>query len=226
MDLIEVVAPAASPRIILLDSLAHLDAAAARLAAALGYVAVGRYVNLHDGLDGFSLTVAELAAITSSVGCFPIQLARTNGWTAAAGDQDGRIAARNAIAAGLPPSGSLPLVCDLEGAIPSAHAAIDYAGHWWQGAFAEGWKRPALYVGAGVPLTAEQLFRSLPFRAYWRSFSDVPNVAHRGYQLLQLFPDDQEALGPGQGVFDLNAAQGDYEGERWSWVIDTAAAAA
>jgi len=71
-------------------------------------------------------------------------------------------------------------------------------------------------------VTAEKYRRTPLLRRYWRSFSEVPNVAGRGYQLIQLFPDDQEVLGPGRGRFDLNAAQSDYFGDRWTWALRAA----
>jgi hypothetical protein len=107
-------------------------------------------------------------------------------------------------------------VCDFEGAIHH-EVAVGYANRWHEGASEEGGFALALYVGAGVPLDSQALFHKVAFQAYWRSLSEVPNVAIRGYQLLQLFPDDQEILGPGRGRFDLNAAQSDYRGDRWAW---------
>jgi len=42
---------------------------------------------------------------------------------------------------------------------------------------------PGVYIGFGVPLTSQQLYKSLVVRRYWRSFSSVPDVLTRGYQM-------------------------------------------
>lgn len=42
-----------------------------------------------------------------------------------------------------------------------------------------------LYVGAGQPLSSDQLWNIVPISHYWRSASQVPDVAVRGYQVIQ-----------------------------------------
>jgi hypothetical protein len=214
MSLVVETAPLASSRIVCLDCLAHVDASTAADLEGAGFAAIGRYVNLHEGAGGFAIDSAELDGIARFLGCWAIQEARSGGWSVTAGAIDGRAAARNAVAAGFPDG--CTLVCDFEGAIPH-DVAVGYANNWFDAAAAEAAFRLAIYIGSGVPLDSQALFHALKFRAYWRSLSQVPNVAERGYQLLQLFPDDQEVLGPGRGRFDLNAAQGDYMGDRWTW---------
>jgi hypothetical protein len=199
MSLVVETAPVASSRIVCLDCLAHVDASTAADLGGSGFAAIGRYVNLHEGAGGFSIDSAELDGVTRSLGCWAIQEARSGGWSITAGTADGRAAARNAVAAGFPDG--CTLVCDFEGAIPH-DVAVGYANNWFDAAAAEAAFRLAIYIGSGVPLDSQ---------------AQVPNVAQRGYQLLQLFPDDQEVLGPGRGRFDLNAAQGDYMGDRWTW---------
>jgi hypothetical protein len=144
----------------------------------------------------------------------PIQYARTRGWSAESGRADGAAAARNALAVGVPPEATL--WCDLEGRIHGAEAAIAYATNWHAAATEGGIADPGLYVGAGVPLTSEQLFHDLPFRRYWRSLSQVPNVDVRGYQLIQLFPDDVVVAGV---RVDLDVTQSDYLQNRPVWVV-------
>ena len=108
------------------------------------------------------------------------------------------------------------LWCDLEGRIPGADVAIAYAVQWYEAATEAGIPSPGLYVGAGVPLTSEQLFHDLPFRRYWRSLSQVPNVDVRGYQLIQFFPDDVTVAGV---RVDLDVVQSDYLQNRPVWVV-------
>jgi hypothetical protein len=82
---------------------------------------------------------------------------------------------------------------------------------------------PGVYVGAGVapPLSESELFHSLPFQRYWRSFSAVNNVQARGYQLLQLYPGDQVIAGV---QVDLDVVQTDYLGSRPCWAVARRAA--
>jgi hypothetical protein len=77
---------------------------------------------------------------------------------------------------------------------------------------------PGLYVGAGVPLTSDELFHEVPFRRYWRSFSQVPNVDVRGYQMIQLFPGDVAVAGV---RVDVDVVQSDYLRNRPVWVVQS-----
>jgi hypothetical protein len=106
----------------------------------------------------------------------------------------------------------------MEGAIPSAEVAIAYANGWYYGATAAGMSDPGVYVGAGLapPLTDADLFRSLPFQRYWRSFSAVNNVHGRGYQMIQLYPADQTIVGV---QVDLDVVQSDRSGSRPTWAV-------
>jgi hypothetical protein len=64
--------------------------------------------------------------------------------------------------------------------------------------------------------SSEQLFHELPFRRYWRSLSQVPNVDVRGYQLIQLFPDDVTVAGV---RVDLDVVQSDCLQNRPVWIV-------
>ena len=44
---------------------------------------------------------------------------------------------------------------------------------------------PGVYVGAGAILTGSELFWRLTTKHYWKSGSRVPDIPHRGYQLIQ-----------------------------------------
>jgi hypothetical protein len=163
------------------------------------------------------VTREELAEVTGEgIGMWAIQFARTHGWSEETGAADGAAAVRNALAAGFPPGSVVEM--DLEGKIPLELQA-PYANCWYEAATREGGGELAGYIGEGVLLSASQLFHELAFRRYHRSMSQVPNVDVRGYQMLQLFPDDQElAVLPGRR-FDLDVVQGDYLGGRWTWTV-------
>jgi hypothetical protein len=201
-------------RIVGFDTISKLDGASATRLASAGLSFAVRYVGLSaPGPD--DLDAAELEAITGAgLGVMPVQYARANGWSAATGLADGEAASRNALAAGVLPEATL--WCDVEGRFPAADVAIAYAAQWYAGATAAGVHDPGLYVGAGVQLTSEQLFHELPFRRYWRSFSQVPNVDVRGYQLIQLFPDDVIVAGV---RVDLDVTQSDYLRNRPMWMV-------
>lgn len=189
------------------------------LAASGKYAAVGRYVNLTEGAGGFALSPAELALATAKLGIFVIQEGRSSGWNETTGRADGLAAARNVLALGLPVD--TLLVCDHEGAIPSAAASIDYLQSWWTAARGEGMTRLRMYNGEGVPLSSSDLYHALSFTGYWRSPSQVPNVDVRGYQAVQSLPFGQEVLGPGGGQFDVSMAGQDLLGGAWAWVRAT-----
>jgi hypothetical protein len=209
-------APMNTARIVGFDTIAKIDAdAAARLANA-GLCFAVRYVGL-GGAGPRDLDGSELDALTGAgLAVMAVQYARTGDWGAAAGRDDGRAAARNALAAGLPPDATL--WCDAEGAITSADTAIAYSAAWYEAATAEGCTDLGVYVGAGFapPLSDSELFHALPFRRYWRSLSQVQNVATRGYQMVQLFPDDQVIAGV---RVDLDVVQSDYLGCRPRWAV-------
>jgi hypothetical protein len=207
-------APTVPTQIIGFDTITKLDGATATRLASAGLAFGVRYVGLgNPGPD--DLDAGELEAVTDAgLGVMAVQYARTKGWSAATGRADGQAAARNALAAGV--LAEATLWCDLEGRLPSAEVAIAYAVQWYEAAVNAGMPDPGLYVGAGVPLTSEELFHQLPFRRYWRSFSQVPNVDVRGYQLIQLFPGDVTVAGV---RVDLDVVQSDFLRNRPVWVV-------
>ena len=70
---------------------------------------------------------------------------------------------------------------------------------------------PGLYVGAGCPLSSAELYALLVVR-YWRSASDVPNVAVRGYCMTQLRP--LQVYVAGASVFvDVDVVEPDFKGD-------------
>jgi hypothetical protein len=209
-------APTTPTRIVGFDTIAKLDGATATGLVSAGLAFGIRYVGL--GNPGRSdLDATELNALTDAgLGIMAVQYARTTGWSNATGRADGQAAARNALAAGV--LAEATLWCDLEGRLPSAEVAIAYAAAWYEAATNAGIQDPGLYVGAGVPLTSEQLFHDLLFRRYWRSLSQVPNVDVRGYQMLQLFPEDVTVAGV---RIDLDVVQSDYLQNRPVWVVQS-----
>jgi hypothetical protein len=61
---------------------------------------------------------------------------------------------------------------------------ISYATAWWDAVNAAGYV-PGLYVGYQPGLTAEELYKNLPFRSYWRSYNYDDGVSTRGFCMIQ-----------------------------------------
>ncbi len=207
-------APINTPKIVGFDTIARLDWPKAKSLAAAGLTFALSYVSLRPGLSG-PLDAEQLDVLTAAgFRVMPVQYARTRDWSAATGQTDGAAAASNARAAGIP--AGCTLWCDLEGAIPNPDVAVAYANAWANAALAGGAEDPGIYIGAGVPLTGQELYDRLAFKRYWRSFSAVPDIAKRGYQMLQLFPGNQIVAGV---QVDLDVIQTDYLGDRPRWAL-------
>ena len=90
---------------------------------------------------------------------------------------------------------------------------VSYCNAWYEAVSESGYV-PGLYVGAAAVLTGEQLYYELKFQHYWKSASSVPNVAVRGYQLIQAGPDTTA-----DGVeIDTAATQTDRSGGQVLWL--------
>jgi hypothetical protein len=189
----------AQPRELGFDTIAVLNDANASDLAAAGFAFAVRYVE--------NFTTAEFERLTNAgLGVMLTGFARTHGWSAETGTEDGQRLAVSALALGFPPDATL--WNDQEDGVPSELIASAYATAWWLAAAREGVRDPGLYVGAGSGFEDPNvLHKSVPFRHYWRSFSDVPNVAVRGYQMIQLFPPNDLVAGV---RIDGNVVQSDY----------------
>jgi hypothetical protein len=157
-----------------------------------------------------TLSVEEVARLTTAgLGVAWYGAARVKDWSAATGSEDGaRCAKRARDILGLPPetSGS----CDMEGEVPGEAEAVAYANGWYNAALLEGMavEAPILYRGAGSGfIEPATLFHRIAFRRYWRSMSEVPNVAVRGDCMIQLFPPNRRI---GGAIIDIDVVQSDY----------------
>jgi Domain of unknown function (DUF1906) len=158
------------------------------------------------------VTATELAAILGAgLGLAPIAgYGRGGSWNKATGAADANFALEAARSLGVPLRGDVDLLtfwCDLEGSDMAADDARAYV-QAWAGMIASSGACPGLYVGAGVPLSAEELY-ALPVKAYWRSCSAVPEVAQVGYQMIQLTPPNQMLAGV---QVDFDVVQADRAG--------------
>ena len=186
---------------------------------AQGYKFCFRYLS-RGQMSSQDLTEQEATDILNSgLALMPVQHARKQGWSPnqALGQQDGQEASANAQTVGFPDRVSL--WCDLEGVNSSAQAqdVIDYCEAWYEAVSAAGYI-PGLYVGAEGLLNGRQLY-DLSFQHYWRSQSQVPDIPHRGYQVIQFGPSIQI-----NGVrIDLDVALNDNQGGTAQWLrVNTA----
>lgn len=60
---------------------------------------------------------------------------------------------------------------------------IDYCNSWFDMVVRT--YTPGIYIGFDAFLTSEDLYQRLKFQHYWKSFSKVPDVAKRSYEMWQ-----------------------------------------
>ena len=180
--------PASAPDGVLgFDTDTALTAHAAATLFAEGYRFAIRYVSRSAAADAGDLTATEAnLLLQAGLALMPVQHVRAQGWTPSRelGVSDGLAAAYHAFCIGFP--AGVNVWCDLEGiASPiDPQEVIDYAKAWFATVAATPYL-PGLYVGAGSILTANTLGFQLPFEHYWKSMSQVPEPAGRGYQMVQ-----------------------------------------
>jgi glycoside hydrolase-like protein len=182
----------AAPGLIGWDTNAQVSAATARTFFGKGFRFCIRYLTRSSNVQSASdLTSGEAAAILDAgLALSAVQHVSPEGWQATAdlGTKYGTNAVANAKQAGLPEGMNLWL--DLEGvsANSSHQDVIDYCNNWFGAVDAEGYVS-GVYVGANAILTGDELYLRLRTQHYWRSGSTVPDVSHRGYQLIQHIGD-------------------------------------
>lgn len=154
--------------------------------ASIGYTFVIRYLPICQVPNPNDLDKTEVQAILSSgLSLMAVQHVRTPGWipNGAMGTEDGKNAVYNANNAGL--IAGVTIWLDLEGINNSTshQSVIDYCKYWYNEVKSANYL-PGLYVGDGCILDPDELY-DLPFTRYWKSISDVPIVATRGYCMTQ-----------------------------------------
>jgi hypothetical protein len=206
---------AAQPGLKGFDTVATISSALATQFKNSGYSFCARYLSLGNGQNPGDLTNAEATTILNAgLALIPVQHVNAYGWipTATLGTTHGTHAASNAKSIGLP--AGINIWCDLEGvaAGTSAQDVIAYCQAWYAGVFAAGYI-PGLYVGPQCVLTGAQLYSNLSFQHYWKSASNVPVVANRGYQLIQGLSPNVNGTG-----IDSDLTQNDNKGGTVIWL--------
>jgi hypothetical protein len=186
----------------------------AALFVADGYVFCIRYVSRAEAQGASDLTASEaLDILQAGLALSVVQHPRLPGWTPSRqlGSQDGSRAAQHAIGIGFPPG--VVIWCDLEGVAPATtrKIVIDHCNAWFD-AVSEAGYVPGIYVGSDAILDGAALYMRLKFAHYWKSLSDVPDIAVRGYQMVQ--SDEHAAHGLS---IDNNMTQSDRLGGAVIW---------
>ncbi len=197
------------------DTDTKLNLSIAKLFRQSGYQFCLRYISLNaENSDDLDEEEAQ-AILNAGLALMPVQHVRYAGWlpNAILGTQTGQNAADNAIHVGFPAGVNVWL--DLEGIDPNAapDAVIAYCNSWSEAVAKVGYV-PGLYVGANSILDSQQLYANLKFQHYWHSLSIVPNVAVRGYQMIQ--SDGGTVHGVG---IDKNLTQADADRTQVQWLI-------
>ena len=152
-----------------------------------GYAFCARYLSLGSTEASGDLSNTEATDILNAgLSLIAVQHVLAEGWVPSAflGAEHGHNAANHATSIGLPQG--MNIWCDLEGVASGTSAAtvVAYCQAWYKAVVDAGYV-PGLYVGANSVLTGEQLYDDLSFQHYWKSLSNVPTPAVRGYQLIQ-----------------------------------------
>ena len=170
-----------------IDTTTVLDDSHCRAAKTRGFSFCLRYVPRGEGEQANDLQEAEARTILNAgLALMPVQHVARAGWlpTKNLGSTYGRNAAAHVRDIGFPPGVNVWL--DLEGVkSSSAHATvIDYCNAWIAEVETAGFV-PGVYIGARAILTGDEIFWRLRSKHFWRSGSRVPDIPHRGYQLIQ-----------------------------------------
>jgi hypothetical protein len=205
----------AAPGVIGWDTNTKLSKASAKAQYTKGYRFCFRYLSRASKQGSNDLSAAEAAIILGAgLALGAVQHVAPEGWTASAalGTTNGKNAAGNAQSVGLP--GGMNLWLDLEG-VSSQSSALDviaYCNNWFDAVEAAGYVS-GIYVGANAILSGDQLYLRLKTKHYWKSGSTVPDIPHRGYQLVQHIDTSLD--------FDSDVTKTDLLGGQVLWLSPT-----
>lgn len=202
------------------DAYDTISAEAATAMREQGYTFAARYLRHSENTKANHITRTEAEAILGAgLGLLLVQEGR--GWhqtvpTAALGTSDGTLTVQEATALGYPSDAVVFL--DVESVVAEAarpEDVIAFATAWHdavKGSFV-----PGYYVGPGGKLDAAQL-GALPFQHFWKSGTDVPAPAGRGYQLTQHRYEERGKNVVGGVGIDYDVTQNDDRGGALRWL--------
>lgn len=208
----------AAPGLLGFDTTTRLSATDAVAFRQRGFSFCVRYLSRTMPPAEGDLSHAEARSILAGgLALMAVQHVMRPGWTAhgARGLAYGVAAVAHAQAVGLPRGVTLWL--DLEGVrrdVPREDV-IDYCNYWFDAVATAGYA-PGLYVGANCRLDGDALYWRLRTRHYWRSGSRVPDLPHRGYQMMQRIAPMPDLVA---GIeIDRNVTATDAFGDTVTWL--------
>ncbi len=176
------------------DTNTRLTATTAKALREAGFTFAIRYLSRKAKPPAKDLTAAELnIVLDAGLAVMAVQHVTPSDWTPSdtLGVEYGGNAAAHARAIGLAEKSSVWL--DLEGiaAGTPANAVVAYCNAWFKEVESAGYTT-GVYVGANSILSADELYLNLKTTHYWKSGSDVPDIPHRGYCMVQhIIPGDK-----------------------------------
>lgn len=200
------------------DASVPVSAKAAKEFSRNGYRYCIRYLSRSTPQPSDDLTASELKGLlTGGLAVMAVQHVMREGWIPSGdrGTQYGEAAVANAKTAGLPKGVTVWL--DLEGVHHSVNRTdvIAYCNHWFD-VVADAGYESGVYVGASCGLDGGDLYWQLKTRHYWRSGSKVPDLPHRGYQLVQRITSEPDIV---SGIeIDRDVTYVDEFGESVTWL--------
>ena len=208
---------AAPPGVHGFDTNSVLNRSICEVAKARGFEFCIRYVSRQDVQPTGDLSEAEANVILSAgLALMPVQHVAPENWSPsrALGIRNGKNAAKHTRQIGFPEGVNVWL--DLEGAKTSTphETMIAYCNAWFAEVEGAGFV-PGVYVGAGAILTGNELFWRLTTKHYWKSGSRVPDIPHRGYQLIQTIIRNDKIDGVS---IDRNLTKNDSFGSSVLWL--------
>jgi hypothetical protein len=172
------------------DTTSRLTASLAKKFKADGYKFCVRYLSrlstAAEVKNGDLIRQETETVLSAGLGLMVVQHVKAGRWipTPQLGTVYGNHAVNNAVFAGIPPGVTVWL--DLESVKIGTPVSdvISYCNNWFKQVDSAGYAS-GVYIGFDPILTSDQLFHSLTCSHYWKSPSKVPDVAVRGYQMLQ-----------------------------------------
>jgi Domain of unknown function (DUF1906) len=208
---------AAPPGVHGFDANSVLNHRICEVAKARGFEFCIRYVSRQDVQAVGDLSDAEANVILDAgLALMIVQHVAPENWSPsqALGTRNGKNAAKHVRQIGFPDGVNVWL--DLEGAKTSAphETMIAYCNAWFAEVDGAGFV-PGVYVGARAILTGNELFWRLTTKHYWKSGSRVPDIPHRGYQLIQTIIRNDKIDGV---AIDRNLTKNDNFGGSVLWL--------
>lgn len=197
----------------------NLDIASARAFYNKGYRFCLRYLNIGKDPLQEQLAYDECSHILDSgLALMLVQKITENMWlpNANLGAVHGGLITKLAGAIGIPRG--INIWCSLAGAGYTSNANIlEYCNSWFSEVQNSGFV-PGMYVDSKNRLSSEELQLGLKYQHYWKSESQVPDVAGCGYQMVR-FPACRHVDLTEDITINANFLKNDRKGDGVFWLV-------